>query len=89
MSRYRRPIVLVGEPPSFIETDDPEEASLAAEAFATQWAYVHYQADASDLFPYQGQQVAGRPIETDSDALDEWARRGEFDLAEVYREMFR
>ncbi len=88
MSEYRRPIVLIGEPPTFIETDDPDEAKLAGEAFAAQWRYVHGQAAVTELWPYLLRRVAGRFIETDPVVLDDWARRGEFDLAEVYRELF-
>lgn len=88
MRKYRRPIVLIGETPSFIETDDPAEAKLVGEAFAAQWRYVHGQAAVTELWRYMLLRVAGRFTETDPVALDEWARRGEFDLAEVYREMF-
>lgn len=88
MAIYRRPIVLVGEPPTFIETPDEDEANLAAEIFAVQWRYVHNNATEIELLPYWGLTIAGREVEIDWQVLDEWARRGEFDLAEVYREMF-
>ncbi len=88
MAEYRRPIILVGAPPTFFETHDPNEADLASEVFAAQWRYVHGRATEHDLAPYQGLSLAGQVVETDPDALEEWARRGEFDLAEVYREMF-
>ncbi len=88
MAEFRRPIVLVGEPPTFITTNDPDEAGLAAEVFAAQWRYVHHQASETELLSYLGLRVAGRMVEVDPDVLDEWARRGEFDLAEVYRELF-
>lgn len=88
MAEYRRPIILVGVPPTFFETDDPREAHLAGEVFAAQWRYVHGRTTEQDLARYQGLLLAGATVETDPDALEEWARRGEFDLAEVYREMF-
>lgn len=88
MAEYRRPIVLVGGPPTFITTNDPDEARLAAEVFAAQWRYVHHQASDLELFSYLGLRIAGRMVEVDPFVLDEWARRGEFDLAEAYRELF-
>jgi hypothetical protein len=74
--------------PTFIETSDPHEARTAEAVFTLQWRYVHGTASPTELFRYRGVQVAGQMVETDPDALDEWARRGEFDLAEVYRELF-
>ncbi len=88
MATFQRPIVLVGEPPTFIETDDPDEAGLAEVVFATQWRYVHRGDNTSELYSFFGLRIAGRMVETDPNVLDEWARRGEFDLAEVYRELF-
>jgi len=85
---FRRPIVFDGEVPTFVEIDNPDEARVAAEIFATQWRFVHGRADAFDLLAYHGRTVNGRPVEINPDALLNLARRGEFDLAEVYREMF-
>jgi len=84
----RRPIVLQGEPPTFVEIEDPDEARLAEEIFATQWRYLHGRADAFDLSALDGRRINGRLVEIDPQVLADWARRGEFDLAEVYREMF-
>jgi hypothetical protein len=82
------PIVLVDVGPTFIETSDPSEARVASAVFRAQWRYVHGTGTRADLYSHRGIQLAGETVETDPDALDEWARRGEFDLAEVYRELF-
>ncbi len=83
---YVRPIVL-DEGPTFVTTADPVTAGLVVDIFAVQWRYVHGDADPAELAQYRGIRFAGRLVETDSDVLDEYARRGEFDLAEVYREL--
>ncbi len=88
MSEFVVPVIFAGEPPTFLVTDDPDAADLAREAFAVQWRYVHGQADAFDLLRFLGRHIEGRLIEIDPNALLDWAHRGEFDLAEVYREMF-
>ncbi len=88
MHEYQTPIVFVGEPPTFLDTNDPAEAALAGEVFFVQWQYIHGRATALDLLAYYGRRIGGRQVETDPEALIDWARRGEFDLAEVYREMF-
>lgn len=88
MSDYVVPVIFVGEPPTFLVTDDPADAALAKRAFAMQWRYVHGQADAFDLLQFLGRQIDGRPIEIDPAMLLYWGLRAEFDLAEVYREMF-
>ncbi len=88
MHGITRPIVFVGAPPTFVETNDRVAAEVAKNVFAVQWDYVHGNASAGDLAAFRGVQVGARIVETDPDALDEWGRRGEFDLAETYREMF-
>jgi hypothetical protein len=87
-SEYVVPIVFSEEPPTFLVTQDPADAELARRAFATQWAYVHGQADELDLLGFLGRQIDGRLIEINPNWLFYWALTGEFDLAEVYREMF-
>ncbi len=88
MPVFRVPIVLAGEPVTFIETTNPEVAALARDAFQVQWQYVHDRTDASELIKFLGRQIDGRPIEIDPAALMDQAYRGELDLTEVYREMF-
>lgn len=82
------PLVVVGEPPTFVAVHDSAEYRLAHDALATQWQYVHGRAPAEELLGFLGLRVDGRLIEVDPDRLEEWAWRGEFDLAEVYRELF-
>ena len=54
----------------------------------THWSAIgHYLAtgDASRLEALKGKRVAGlAPLECDSDSIDEWARRGELDVEDVY-----
>ncbi len=88
MSAYIRPLVVVDDGPIFLETFSWFEADLAATVFTVQWRYVHGRATPDELFSYLGIQIAGHTVETDPDVLDEYGRRGDFDLAEVYREMF-
>jgi len=82
------PLVVAGEPPTFVTVHSHDELRLAQQAFATQWAYIHGNANQDDLLGFLDLRVDGRLIEVDPDVLEDWARRGEFDLAEVYREMF-
>jgi protein-L-isoaspartate O-methyltransferase len=88
MARPVRPVVTVEGGPTLVPTSSAEDDLAAAEIFAVQWRYVHGTASADELLPYTGVIVAGRVVETDPDVLDEWARRGDFDITEVYRVMF-
>ncbi len=83
-----KPLVTVDDGPTFIVTNSFLEAQLAADVFALQWRYVHFNADAEELLPYRGVQIAGHTVETQPGVLDEYARRGDFDLAEIYRGSF-
>ncbi len=87
MSNFRSPLVTVEDGPTFIESADPQEAVDASAAFKAQWQYVHH-GTGRDLALYTGVVIAGRTVETDPDALDEWARRGDFDMTEIYRGLF-
>lgn len=82
------PLVVVGEPPTFVETRNEYQHRLAKAAFRVQWNYVHGRATEDELLPFTGLRVDRRLIEVDPYALEHWAMAGEFDLAEVYREMF-
>ena len=81
------PVVLDGEV-TFARPRSAVEARLASQAFKIQWGYVHGDEPAEALAPFKGQLVNGRPIETSPRVLDELALHGEFDLSEVYRELF-
>src|SRR5450755_171963 len=61
------PLFWSAKPPTFLETDDPDEARLAAAVFTAQWRYVHHQASDTELSSYRGLRVAGRLVETDPD----------------------
>ena len=87
MQTYRQPLVTVEDGPTFIGTTDIQEAAIAAAAFQAQWQSAE-PGPGRDLAPYTDVVIAGRTIETDPDVLEEWGRRGAFDLAEIYRQMF-
>ncbi len=84
-----RPLVTVNDGPTFIVVDNYYDADLASQAFVVQWRYVHFTANTEDLLPYRDLRIAGHAVETNPDVLDEYARRGDFDLAEIYRGLFR
>ncbi len=61
--------------------------SRTASRVGDYWNAVHqYLATGDDapLRPFAGKRVAGRAFETDLDALDRWARRGELDFEDIY-----
>jgi hypothetical protein len=61
--------------------------SRAASLVGEHWSAVgHFlrTGDESRLIPLRGKSVAGIRLETDPDAIEEWARRGELDIEDVY-----
>ncbi len=61
--------------------------SRTASRVGDYWNAVHqYLATGDDtaLRPFAGKRVAGRGFETNLDALDRWARRGELDFEDIY-----
>lgn len=61
--------------------------SRAASLTGSHWnAIDHYlrTGDASRLRRYRGKTVGGIPLETDPDAIDEWTRRGELEIEDIY-----
>lgn len=43
--------------------------------------------DDSDLWPFEGEQIAGHLPETDLDAIDFWAATGELDFEDIYEDI--
>jgi hypothetical protein len=66
---------------------DSDEAGRAQEANAIQWRYVHNRATEAELARLRGWQIGGYPVESDPAVLLDVARRGEFEPADVYREL--
>lgn len=84
-----QPLVVVGQPDTqFVVVRGSRAAQKAAEAFDVQWRYVGGGASADDLRRLAGLRVGGSEVEADPDVLDEVARRGQFEPAELYRELF-
>jgi len=67
----------------FVDVRDPVERSTVG----GYWNAVrHYLStgDDSRLWGFEGESIGGRRLETDLDAIEEWARRGELDFEEIY-----
>ena len=81
-----RPIA-IDDSIDFIDVEGPEQADLAQQIFAIQWDFVHGYVgrDALDQLPAT---FAGRPVVRDPRTLIALARRGDFDIDELYRELF-
>jgi hypothetical protein len=53
------------------------------------WTAIHTYRDSGDavsLLQLEGQRVAGHVLECNLDAIDEWARRGDLDIEDIYSE---
>jgi len=85
MPSFLLPLVTVQDGPTFVEANGSFEATIAKQVFSVQWRYVHNRATPDELLSYLGIQIGGHTVETDPDVLDEYGRRGQFDVAEVYR----
>ena len=66
-----------------VEIRSARQASIVGE----HWAAVGYYlrtGDDSRLRRFRGKSVAGIPLETDPDAIDEWERLGELEVDDIY-----
>jgi hypothetical protein len=83
-SLFRRMRALVaGEGPRDVDVHTSREASI----IARHWnAVKHFlwTGDPRRVARFKGVTVAGRPLETDPDAIERWARRGELDFEDIY-----
>jgi hypothetical protein len=83
--RLLRPMAVLGE--GGVEHAVEVRGSRAASLVGEHWSAVgHYlrTGDESRLHRLAGKSVAGVALETDADAVDEWARRGELEIEDVY-----
>jgi hypothetical protein len=71
----------------FVAARGSAEARRAEDANALQWRYVHNEATEAELARIRGLVVDGVEAAADAKTLLEVARRGEFDPAEIYREL--
>ena len=81
-----RPIALDGDV-GFIEIDSVGEAERVQSIFAIQWDFVHGWVDESALARLPAR-FAGRRVVRDPRELLRLARRGGFNIDELYRELF-
>lgn len=81
-----RPLAVEGEV-TFVETHGSRAAARAMSAFGVQWDFLHGRADEADLARLRGLRIGGRLVEADPDVLEDLARRGEFQIDELYREL--
>ena len=73
--------------PDGVEHEVEVRGSRVASLVGAHWsAIAHYlrTGDDSRLRRLEGKTVAGIPLETDPDVIDEWARRGELEIEDVY-----
>jgi hypothetical protein len=83
--RLLRVMVVLGE--GGVEHEVEVRGSRAASLVGEHWSAVgHYlrTGDESRLRRLAGRKVAGIPLEADADAIEEWARRGELEIDDVY-----
>jgi hypothetical protein len=66
-----------------VEVRGSRAASLVSEHWAALQHYLH-TGDDSRLQALEGKTVAGIPLETDPDRIDEWERRGELEIDDIY-----
>jgi len=86
--RYLRIRTFIGDGERrFVPLRGSRAARLAEEANAIQWRFVHGIASAVDLARLGDLHLAGYGVDSDSGTLLAIARRGEFDPAEIYREL--
>jgi hypothetical protein len=71
----------------FVPLRGSRAAHLAEEANAIQWRFVHGNASPDDLGRLHDLRLAGYGVDADPGVLVAIARRGEFDPAEIYREL--
>ncbi len=70
-----------------VEHQVPVRGSRRASLIGAHWSAIgHYLRSGDDrrLRRFQGKRVAGIWLETDPDAIDEWARRGELEVEDIY-----
>ena len=67
----------------FIEVPDERDRSTIGSYWNAIKRYV-YTGDDTELFPFEGEAIEGYPLETDRDAIDEAARRGEVAFEDIY-----
>ena len=81
---YAQLRVLTTEGPKVVEVQDSDEASRVGEHWN---AIKHFlnTGDETRLRGFDGETVAGVVLETDPDAIEEWARTGEIDFEEIYQ----
>lgn len=83
---YWRPVAVDGRV-DFIEVDTAELADEADWIFRLQWDYIHGYLTASELDGLP-ESFMGFRVVRDARELDDLARRFEFDIDTIYRELF-
>lgn len=81
---FRRMRVLVaGDRPQGLDIHSSREASIVSDYWH---AVKHFlgTGDTQRIDRFEGIQVAGRRLETDPDAIEFWAHRGELDFEDIY-----
>ena len=82
----RMPILTRGELIE-VEVSDPSEQSLVGSYWASGFDGFLSTGDAARLAPFEGQTVAGHPLETDSDAIEDfYLSHGPVDVREYYKQ---
>jgi hypothetical protein len=82
-----RPLAVDGEV-TFVPVKGSAAADRVSDWFDVQWRYVTNRATAAEVEALPNVTVAGRRLERDPGVLEELARRGDFDLDDIYRDLF-
>jgi len=75
--------VLTTDGVEYLEVRDPVERSVVGQHWNAVRTYLN-TGDDSRLWQLEGETVAGKQLETDPDAIEEQARRGELDFEDIY-----
>lgn len=76
-----------GDERVFVAIKGSRATTIADDANAIQWRFVHGKAGRDELRRFEGVRIGGRLIQADPDVLIEVARRGEFDPEDLYRDL--
>lgn len=80
--------VAVNDEVTFVPALGSKSADRVASIFDVQWRWIQGRASESELAQLPATLGPGRRVVRDPAKLDELARQGAFDLADVYRELF-
>ncbi len=75
--------ILTSDGPQDVSVADSEDASMIGRFWNATRHFLN-TGDEDAMLPFAGKTVGGRKLETDPDAIEFWARRGELEFEEIY-----